>query len=152
MAAAKVYGVCDTTLSKFIREGRGFQGQGLKLKIFTLEEEKNIVDKVKRLAAESGSKLTSKLLQRVIQDEAAIIMTNQPERSEDLAKIFERKDLQKFAYNFAARQNLSKEKKKKKDIDERRSFECEVCYKKFAYKSGCVYHMRTAHSFLYSGR
>ena len=90
------------------------------------------------------------LLLKVIREEADIVLVNQPERSEDLTKIFERKDLQRFAYNFAARQNLSIDVEKKKDIDERRSFECEVCYKKFTYKSGCVYHMRTAHSFLYS--
>ena len=150
-AAAKVHGVCYQTLSDFIRDGRGFKGPGKKLGIFTQEEEKFIADRLKKLA-ENGSKLTMELLQKVIREEADIVLINQPERSEDLAKILDRKKLQRFGYNFATRQNLPINVEKKKEIDERRSFECEVCYKKFAYKSGCVYHMRTAHSFLYSGR
>ena len=59
--------------------------------------------------------------------------------------------LMRFGYNFANRNNLALDVEKKTDIDERRRFECEVCYKKFTYKSGCVYHMRTSHKFLFSG-
>ena len=62
----------------------------------------HFVDKVKKLAAESGSKLTCKLLQKVIQDEAALIMTNQPERSEYLKRTFGN-NIVIFSYNFAAR-------------------------------------------------
>lgn len=148
--ASKLYGVCYTTLQEFLKDGRGFRGPGKGLTCFTQEEEQFIVDRVKK-SVENGSKFTNELLQQVIREEADIVIINQPERSEDLSKLLERGKLMKFGYNFARRNNLAPDAEKKTDIDERRRFECEVCYKKFTYKSGCVYHMRTSHSFLYSG-
>ena len=149
-AASKVYGICPQTLCRMLKDGRGFRGPGSKLTCFTQEEEQFIVDRVKK-SVENGSKLTNELLQKVIREEADIVTINQPERSEDFLKILEREKLMRFGYNFANRNNLALDVEKKTDLDERRRFECEVCYKKFTYKSGCVYHMRTAHSFLYSG-
>ena len=149
-AASKVYGICHQTLSRMIKDGRGFTGPGSKLTSFTQEEEQFIVDRVKK-SVENGSKLTNELLQKVMREEADIILINQPERAKDFSKILDKGKLMRFGYNFANRNNLALDVEKKTDIDERRRFECEVCYKKFTYKSGCVYHMRTSHKFLFSG-
>ena len=145
--AAKLYGVSHQTVWEFITKGTSYQGPGSTLKKFSKEEEKLIIERIKKLI-EDGRNLTIKLIGQVIAEEAEVIKINQPERSEDMQSVLKKG----FVHNFAKRNDLSQlcDTEAKKDRDERRHYECEVCYKKFTKKSACVGHMKTLHGFLYS--
>ena len=145
--AGKLYGVCHQTVGEFITKGTSFQGSGQVPKKFSKAEEKVIIERIKNLV-EGGRDLTIKLIGEVIAEEAEVIQINQPERSETVQSVLKKG----FVYNFAKRNNLNQlcDTEAKKDRDERRQYECEVCYKKFTKKSACVSHMKTLHGFLFS--
>ena len=145
--AGKLYGVCHQTVGEFVTKGTSFQGSGQVPKKFSKAEEKVIIERIKSLV-EGGRDLTIKLIGEVIAEEAEVIQINQPERSETVQSVLKKG----FVYNFAKRNNLNQlcDTEAKKDRDERRHYECEVCYKKFTKKSACVGHMKTLHGFLYS--
>ena len=57
-----------------------------------------------------------------------------------------------FVYNFAKRNNLDQIINNKIDADreDRRNFECEICYQKFTFKNALVKHRGRAHSAFYN--
>ena len=157
--AAEHYGVAYSTVrditskSKRSSVGRNgyYQGRGMILKRFTREEEKYIADRIKKLV-ENGAKMTKQLIKEVVIEEAEVVKINHPERSEAIDKILDKKLFNAFISNFSNRQRLNHlcDVDKKRELEEKRNFECEVCYKKFCYKNARMLHMRTCHGFLFS--
>ena len=149
--AALKYGVADSVLRKYILSGESFRGKGPILSRFTKEEEKIIADRALKLTSSEGKDLTYQLLIDIVLEEAEVVKINQPERSDQMEFGNERSKIYSFVHNFARRHNIKNliNSEIKKDRDQRRNFECEVCYRTFTYKNTLVTHRRKSHSFLF---
>jgi len=132
--AARQYGVNKKTLGKHLQEGKNYQGPGKILQIFSYEEEKNLTERI--LAKSDGGKhLTFDIIKEVINEEKKSALAGK-----------------NFVYNFAKRNNLDQiiNNKIEADREDRRNFECEICYQKFTFKNALVKHRERAHSAFYN--
>ena len=100
--AARMFGVSKSVLYDYVNKGISFQGSGSTLKKFSKDEEKLIVERIKKLV-EGGRNLTIKLIGEVMAEEAEVIKINQPERSEDMQSVLK----EGFLHQFARRNNLN---------------------------------------------
>ena len=148
--AALKFGVCDTVLRRMLAEGTSFVGKGNMLKRFTAEEEKHIADRIWKLT-EGGTVLTNKIVQAVLLEEAEVVKVNQPERTDQMTFATNQK-LASFALAFTRRHEMADlcDAESRKDRDQRRIHECEVCYRTFTFQNSLVAHRRKCHSFLFS--
>ena len=149
--AAKIYGVNDKTLKTILLSGGSFRGRGHKtLTRFTREEEKIIVDRALKLKSSEGKDLTYKLLIDIALEEAEVVKINQPERSDQME--FSKSQIYNFVVYLATKNHITHlvNSHIKKDIDQRRIYECEVCYRSFTYQNSVASHKRKCHSFLFS--
>ena len=153
--AAKICGVTDVCLRKYVLSGKFYKGAGQCTKRFTKEEEKRIIDKALNQSSSEGKDLTYKLLIDIALEEAEVIKINHPERSDHLE--FGRKgrkgrqQIYTYVSNLASRNNIRHlvNSNIKKDRDQRRNYECEICYQTFTYKNCLTGHKKTCHSFLF---
>ena len=78
-----------------------------------------------------------------------MVKINHPERAEQME--FSKKQIDSFVFNVARRNNLTDliNSQIRKDRDQRRIYECEVCYRTFTYQNSLVAHRRKTHSFLF---
>ena len=123
---------------------RGFSGQGRGYPL-TPEEQKNLRDRI-LLATNNGKDLTVRSIQDFISEEAQNIIREYPERSKDLSKFID--PSHDKAYYFARKQGLDKiikETDKRKNILDRKIFECDMCALTFTVKSSMIHHKRKAH-------
>ena len=150
LQAAKMYGVCDAVIGKLITAGTSYRGKGCISKRFTAEEEKIIADRIWKLN-EGGSMVTNKMVQTIILEEAEIVKVNQPERTEHMT-FATNQLLWSFTMNFINRNEIKGicNAESRKDLEQRRIHECEICYKNFTYKNSLVAHRRKCHSFLFT--
>ena len=135
--AARVHGIWPGTLSKLMKsESSEYIGRGMKLKMFTPQEDKRM--KKILLEKNNGSyTVDMSLVKQIVDQEIELIKINEPHRKFDM----------KYYHltNFVNRHNFKL--KKKPDIV--RLFECDVCFKKFSLKSSLRTHKKTIHySFL----
>ena len=152
--AAKICGVNDSMLRRFVLSGEHYKGAGQCIKRFTKEEEKRIIDKALQQSSSEGKDLTYKLLVDIALEEAEVVKIDQPERSDQL-EFGEgrkgRKQIHTYVSNLANRNNIRDlvNSHIKKDRDQRRNYECEICYQTFTYKNCLTGHKKTCHSFLF---
>ena len=149
--AAATYGLSDKTLKKLVLSGKSYEGPGSgKLTRFSKEEEKIIANRALALSSTEENTLTFKLLRDVIQEEAEVVKINQPERSNEMT--FTAKSLYEFAYALAERNGILDlcTRTMRRDRDNRRTYECEICYRSFTFKNSLVSHQKRCHSFLYT--
>ena len=147
--AAQKCEVNDQTLTRLVKTGVSFRGSGDLLKRFSKEEEKVIVQKVLELSSSEENVLTYKLLQKVILEEADVVKYNQPERSDEM--LFTTTSLHSFAQALALRHGISDRVNShiRRDLYNRRTYECEICQSSFTYQNTLVKHRKTSHSFLF---
>ena len=150
LQAAKMYGVSDAVLGRLVTAGTSYRGKGCTLKRFTAEEEKIIAERIWKLN-EGGSMLTNKMVQTIILEEAEIVQVNQPERTE-LMTFATNQLLWSFTINFIKRHEINEicNAESRKDLEQRRIHECEICYRNFTYQNSLVAHRRKCHSFLFN--
>ena len=148
--AAIMYGVSDAVLGRLITAGTSYRGKGCTLKRFNAEEEKLIADRIWKLN-EEGRMLTNKMVQTIILEEAEIVKVNQPERTE-LMTFATNQLLWSFTINFIKRHEIDEicNAESRKDQEQRRIHECEICYRSFTYQNSLVAHRRKCHSFLFT--
>ena len=148
--AAVLYGVTDHVLARLLTSGTSFKGKGCTLKRFTAEEEKVIVDRIWKLK-EGGTEITNKMVQTILLEEAEIAKVNQPERTEQMT-FATNQLLWSFTFNFMKRNEIDQicVAENRKDLEQRRIHECEICYKTFTYQNSLVAHRRKCHSFLFA--
>ena len=81
----------------------------------------------------------------VFHEEVEILKINFPEREATLNKMG-----RDMAKQFAMRHDLCKEsdQQRRKYLEEKRTFECEVCHQLYSDKKYILRHMRAVHSFL----
>ena len=114
-----------------------------------------IVERVLELASSEGKDLNYRLLIDIVLEEAEIVKTNQPERSDQMEFGDDRSvksPIYTFVVNFAKRNNITNllNTHIKKDREERRVHECEICYRTFTYQNTLEHHKRKIHSFLFN--
>ena len=149
-AAAKIYGVAESTLRKLRRENRSYQGMGRKHpKYITAEEEKHIKARLLDLS-NNGKDMTMDLVKRIVTEEYEILKVNFPERKPPLEEL--QNKLYQYIRNFSIRHNLKDlcDVQLKEEREARRNFECEICQSSFTFKNVLVSHQRKQHSFLFS--
>ena len=148
--AAILYGVTDIVLARLLTSGASFKGKGCTLKRFTAEEEKVIADRILKLK-EGGSELTNKMVQTILLEEAEIVKVNQPERTEQMT-FATNQLLWSFTFAFIKRNEMDQicVAENRKDLEQRRIYECEICYKAFTYQNSLVSHRRKCHGFLFA--
>ena len=129
--AAK-YGLCHTSLSKFLRHGVEFKGPGSKNKNLTHDEEKKIVKTI--LKKTGGSKIVdSAFVRKIIDEELNIIKQNEPDRVISTEYNHKHNLLLRFGFQLT-----------KSETPE--YYECEVCYKRFTLKDSMKRHMKIKHN------
>ena len=137
--AAMKWGIPFSTLHILFHSGaKNYDGRGFVSKVFTVEEEERIRDKVLEIS-DGGKNLTPKLLNQVVKDEISILQVNYPDKYGNL-------NLPSFARRFARRHNLTKiieaNKLKKK---ERNQYDCDMCGATFTFKNSLMFHRKTIH-------
>ena len=149
-------------LVKYRKEGK-FSNKH-QLKYLSEQEEKHIVERYDflhylfplvilfsfarvRSSATDSTDIDGKFVKKIFLEEIEILKINFPERAETLHKMKWRN-----IKDFIDRHNLCKEsyEQRKKYLDEKRTFECEVCHKLYSNKKYILKHMRTIHSFLFT--
>ena len=146
--AGIIYGVNNSTLRKYIIEGTFYKGKGMELSRFTAEEEKIIADRIWKLK-EGGSLLTARMVKKILLEEAEIVKVNQPERTEQMTFASKPK-LWSFTLAFTKRHEMDKicDAENRKDREQRRIHECEICYNTFTFQKSLRDHRKKCHSFL----
>ena len=134
--AARVHGIWPGTLSKLMKsESSEYIGRGMKLKMFTPQEDKRM--KKILLEKNNGSyTVDMSLVKQVVDQEIELIKINEPHRRFDMKYYHLR--------NFATRHKFMIKKTGAPQL-----FECDVCYNKFSMKGSLRKHKQTIHySFL----
>ena len=151
-------------LVKYRKEGKFSVVVGGQRKYLSEQEEKHIVERydflhylfpfvilfsfarVRSLATDSTD-IDGKFVKKIFLEEIEILKINFPERAETLDKMNWGN-----IKAFIDRHTLCKEsyEQRKKYLDEKRTFECEVCHKLYSNKKYILKHMRTVHSFLFT--
>ena len=98
-----------------------------------------------RSLATGGTIIDMALVKKVFHEEVEILKINFPERETTLNKMG-----RDMAKQFAMRHGLCKEsdQQRRKYLEEKRTFECEVCHQLYSDKKYILRHMRAVHSFL----
>ena len=146
--ASIIYGVNGSTLRKFILSGTSYKGKGMELSRFTAEEEKIIADRIWKLI-EGGSLLTARMVKNILLEEAEIIKVNQPDRTEQMTFASIPK-LWSFIHAFTKRHEMDKicDAENRKDREQRRTHECEICYNTYTFQKSLRDHRKKCQSFL----
>ena len=140
--AAKKFGVNDSVLNKYVKNGSKFKGKGIGKARFSVEEEFKLKEKILK-ATENGSKLSVHIIRDFIQEEASRLSALYPSRSETLSKFVNPAYCD--ASNFAKKHGLTAIIRKNDNIDERSIYECDLCTKKFTYKNTVTKHRKKVH-------
>ena len=105
------------------------------------------LSRIRSLAEESNTEVDYQFAKKIFFEEIEILKINFPERREMLDQMNKG-----FVRYFINRHNLCKEsdEQRKKYLEEKRTWECEVCHKLYSNKKYILQHMRTLHGFLYT--
>ena len=142
--AAKEFGIPHSTLYDVFVSGGSYQGAGRKCKVFTLEEEKNVANKVLE-KTHGGKDLTWAILKDIMVKELELLMSLDPCRMRSKVSVKDGSLLNiPFVRRFAQRNDLSKLLMKRFTITNR-PFECEICGTTFSFKNALPKHMRSKH-------
>ena len=146
--AAVKFGVDFKTMKKLVLNGGSYRGTGDVLKRFSKEEEKVIAQRALKLSSSVEKGLTYKLIEKVILEEADVIKINQPERADQM--IFSTTSIKSFSQALAERNGIKDRVNSiRRNLDNRRIYECEICHSSFTFQNSLVKHQKTVHSFLY---
>ena len=139
--AAKKFGVNDSMLNKYVKNGRNFEGKGM-LARFSSEEQFKLKEKILK-ATENGSTLTVQIIRDFIGEEASRLSAQDPPRGGTLAKLVN--PAYSDAHNFAKKHGLTAIIRKNSNLDERSIYECDLCTVKFTFKNSMTNHRRRVH-------
>ena len=162
--AGKMFNVPHCSVSELVKyRKQGRHGVGKKLKYLSEQEEKHIAERYifakfcsfviffsfarVRSSATDSTEVNYTFVKKIYLEEIEILKINFPERAEMLGQMNKMN-----VRAFIDRHNLCKEyeEQRRRYLDEKRSFECEVCHKLYSDKKYILKHMRTVHSFLFT--
>ena len=142
---AKKFGVSSATLKRLVKTNKDYQGRGNKSP-FSFEEEQDLIKRI-MLASKNGENLSYKLLRDLIREESSKMVTSNPERLVSFSRYLN--PSHNNIYDFAKKHSLDTLLKKKRNLVERRLYDCDYCTKSFTFKNSMLAHKRKVHhSFL----